>query len=229
VPTSIAGQSAIGPELVGLVGLDGRAGTIVVSTVLLIAVAVLVGSLPTGLLVARRAIGTDIRQEGSGNIGAANVARTAGMKVGALVAVLDILKGVVPVLLALWASLDHTAVALVAVAAVLGHDFSLFLSFKGGKGVATTLGVAIVLAPLAALAAIVSWIIIMAIWRYSSVASLTALLIAPAVSALTGSPSAYTLALVALCLIGLAKHWENIVRLAQGRENKFRQRPASGA
>lgn len=194
-----------------------------------IALGLILGSLPSGVIAARTLAGVDIRRAGSGNIGAANVARTAGMKAGILVAVIDILKGVVPVLLGLWAGVDQSSLALIALAAVFGHDFSIFLSFKGGKGVATTLGVALVLAPLATVVALLLWIAIFAIFRYSSVASLVSLLVLPLGALLTSSPPVYALALLALFLLAAGKHWENILRLAQGRENKFMPRPARGS
>ncbi len=197
--------------------------------VLLIAVAFLFGSLPTGVLLSRLLIGTDIREVGSGNIGAANVARTAGYKVGVLVAAIDILKGVIPVLLGLWLSQGHTVLALIALAAVLGHDFSLFIRFRGGKGVATTVGVVLVLAPLTAVIAAIVWLAVMVIWRYSSAASLAALVILPVVAYFSKQPPSYVAVMVALCLLGLGKHWENILRLAQGKERRFRVRPADGS
>lgn len=187
------------------------------------------GSFPSALVLTRRATGADIRTEGSGNPGAANVARTAGFKVGIAVAILDILKGFLPVMLARWLGVGHPWVALTAIAAVLGHDFSFLLRGKGGKGVATTLGVALALAPLAALPAIGIWIAVMAASRYSSVASLLSLLALPIIAWLTGSPPAYVWATGALLALALIKHRENLIRLVHGQERKFtRVRPASG-
>jgi acyl phosphate:glycerol-3-phosphate acyltransferase len=191
---------------------------------LLLPVAFLFGSIPTGLVLTRARTGKDIRELGSGNIGASNVARNAGFKLGALVCLIDILKGVVPVLLGVLLGLDHAGLALVALAAVAGHDFSVFLRFRGGKGVATTLGVAMILAPLATTLAIAFWIVTIAIWRYTSVASLIGLTVLPLGALLTGRPAPFLAALGALAVLGFAKHWENILRLAQGRENKFRMR-----
>jgi glycerol-3-phosphate acyltransferase PlsY len=196
---------------------------------LFVCFAFLVGSIPTGVLLTRLLTGRDVRQEGSGNIGAANVARAAGFKVGAAVAVLDALKGLAPVLLGIWAGLDHTALAVVALAAVAGHDFSIFLRLRGGKGVATTVGVALALAPLAAFGAILAWITVLAVSSIASLASLLALALLPVFMAMTGEPPAYVIAAVFLFLLGAAKHYENIIRLVHGTEPGFRRRrPANG-
>lgn len=190
-------------------------------------VAFLVGSFPTGILISQVVSGIDVRHSGSGNFGAANVARTAGMKVGILVAVVDILKGVIPVAIGLGIGLDHVALAVVALLAVFGHDFSIFLRLKGGKGVATTVGIALVLAPPAALVSMVIWLAVMGIWRYSSLASLALLACLPAAAVVTAQPEPTRWLLVALFVLGAIKHWENILRLVTGRESKFqRSRPA---
>jgi glycerol-3-phosphate acyltransferase PlsY len=193
-----------------------------VAAVLVTALALLLGSIPSGLVLSWFFTGRDIRRAGSGNIGAANVAREAGFKIGILVALLDIAKGVVAVVAGTEAGLGHTALAVVALAAVLGHDFSLFLRFRGGKGVATTLGVALVLAFPATLLALVVWVATVAIWRYASLASLLALAFLPLGAYLIGRPPAYVILFLGLFLLAAAKHWENIVRLTQGKEAKIR-------
>jgi glycerol-3-phosphate acyltransferase PlsY len=130
----------------------------------------------------------------------------------------------------LWAGASHITLAVVAVAAVLGHDFSLFLRFRGGKGVATTLGVALVLAPVPTVLALVVWVVTMVIGRYSSLASLLALATLPLAAVATATPGPYVAALFALFLLGVLKHYENIIRLLRGQERKFvRVRPADGA
>ncbi len=194
------------------------------SAFLLTCVAFLAGSFPSGVVLGRLATGRDIRQFGSGNIGAANVARAAGFKVGAGVALLDILKGTLPVLLGVWIGLGHAALALAALAAVLGHDFSLFLRFRGGKGVATTLGVMLVLAPLATVLAMATWLVVLGIWGYSSLASLVALALLPIFVGMTGQAPVYVMLASVLFLLSAAKHWENIIRLAHGREPGLRRR-----
>lgn len=197
------------------------------SALLITCLAFLLGSFPSGVVLGRLATGRDVRQFGSGNIGAANVVRAAGLKVGMGVAVLDILKGVIPVLIGRWAGLGHGGLALVALAAVLGHDFSIFLRLKGGKGVATTLGVSLVLAPPATIIAAVAWLIMLGIWGYSSLASLVALALLPVLIGLTAGPPIYVVAASFLFVLSAAKHWENIVRLAYGRESGLRKRRAA--
>jgi glycerol-3-phosphate acyltransferase PlsY len=197
---------------------------------LVVCLAIGVGSIPTGLILARLVTGRDIRQEGSGNIGAANVTRTAGRKIGALVAVLDACKGILPVLLARALGLDHWALALVGLAAVAGHDFSLFLGLRGGKGVATSVGAALALAPLVGIVTIVVWVGVLFGTGISSVASLSALTALPIIMAATGQPPTYVLLGIALLLLAAVKHYENIIRLSQGTEPGFRKRrSADGA
>ncbi len=186
-------------------------------------VAFLIGSIPTGVLLSRTMSGRDVRDFGSGNIGAANVARTSGFGVGALVGLIDILKGVLPVTLALLAGISNPGVAIVAICAVLGHDFSIFLRFRGGKGVATTLGAALAMSPLCGAVAMVVWLCVMLAFRYSSVASLSALAAVPVCFVLGGYSAAYIAAGVVLAALGLVKHRDNIARLAGGTESKFRR------
>jgi glycerol-3-phosphate acyltransferase PlsY len=176
-------------------------------------------------------IGRDIRELGSGNIGAANMARAGGIKAGLIVAVLDMFKGTVPVLVGQWMNLDSSGLALVAVAAVLGHDYSIFLRLHGGKGVATTFGAALALAPIATVLAMVTWLAIIAISGYSSLASLTALVLLPVLMFLTGQPPPFVVAALGLLAVGTWKHRQNIVRLTRGEESSFRKKlkPANGA
>jgi glycerol-3-phosphate acyltransferase PlsY len=183
--------------------------------------ALVAGSIPTGVLLSRAIAGIDIRAAGSGNIGAANVARTAGFKVGIGVAGLDILKGVVPVLAGRALGLDNIALAIVALAAVLGHDYSLFLGFRGGKGVATTLGVMLALAPVPTVLAMLTYVAIAIAFRYSSLASLSALTVLPAYMIALGQSRPFVALAAILWLIALVKHRENIVRLVHGRESRF--------
>lgn len=184
-------------------------------------IAILFGSFPTGIVVGRWVTGRDIRKVGSGNFGAANVVRAAGWKAGVAVAAIDIVKGILPVLLGRAVGLTPAWLAVVALAAVLGHDFSLFLRLKGGKGVATTLGVCLALAPAPTAVAVVIWVAVFALSRFTSLASLLALAALPAAMALSGQPRAYVVLGVILLAVGAIKHWENIIRLAQGKEKGF--------
>jgi acyl phosphate:glycerol-3-phosphate acyltransferase len=199
-----------------------------VAAVFVTALALLLGSIPSGLVLSWYFTGRDIRRAGSGNIGAANVAREAGFKIGVLVALLDIAKGMVPVAIGTKVGLGHPALAIVGLAAVAGHDFSIFLRFRGGKGVATTLGVALALALPATLLALVIWVATVAIWRYASLASLLALAFLPLGAYLTGRSPAYVILFLGLFLLAAAKHWENIVRLVQGTETRIRMPGTAG-
>jgi glycerol-3-phosphate acyltransferase PlsY len=199
------------------------------AALLIVGLAFLVGSIPTGVLLSKSLGGEDVRRHGSGNIGAANVVRTSGFKVGALVGLIDILKGVVPVLIGRLIGVDEAVLAVIAVVAVLGHDFSLFLRFRGGKGVATTLGAAVALAPAAAVLAMLGWLLIMYVSRYSSLASLAALGLLPILLVLTAQPAWFIAAGSFLFVLGVWKHRDNISRLATGRESKFRRlKPSNG-
>jgi acyl phosphate:glycerol-3-phosphate acyltransferase len=177
------------------------------------------GSIPYGLLLVRATRGMDVRERGSGNIGATNVARVAGKGLAALVLVLDALKGALPVLLA--RAVDGTEVvpAGVGLAAFLGHVAPPWLGFRGGKGVATALGVLAVLAPRAALAGALTWAAVLAVLRISSVGSLLAGGVAVAVAWLVPGTPAVAAALTSV-LFGamLWTHRGNIGRLLRRGE-----------
>lgn len=192
-----------------------------VLSVVLAALAVLFGSFPSGVVLTRLVTGRDVRDVGSGNIGAANASRAGGPKLGVAVALFDALKGVIPVAIGLIAKLPHPALAVIALAAVLGHDFSLFLRFRGGKGVATTLGVMAILVPVETALAGIIWVVLLASTRISSLASLVALVVIPFAAGWYGAPPPYVALAVLLCLLSAAKHWENILRLLQGKEARI--------
>jgi glycerol-3-phosphate acyltransferase PlsY len=199
------------------------------SAMFAVLIALLTGSFPSGVVLGRLVTGRDVRDFGSGNIGAANAARVGGFKVGAGVAVLDVLKGVLPVLFGKMLGLGPAELVIVALAAVLGHDFSIFLGFRGGKGVATTLGVTLALAPIGTIIAALLWLTVLLRSRYSSLASLLALAILPLAVALTGSPPAYVTLGFGLFVLAAIKHRGNIGRLMTGTESRFRNRRADGA
>jgi glycerol-3-phosphate acyltransferase PlsY len=189
---------------------------------LIVALAVLggylLGSIPTGLLLARTR-GVDIRGVGSGNIGATNVARTLGKRLGAVVLAFDALKGYGPTLAALRLLAPEVACA-VGLAAILGHVFPVWLRFRGGKGVATGLGVFVALAPLASAIAVVCYVGVVLATRLSSLGSLvatTALLVGMAVT--ERPPPMLVLGAVVWLLI-VIKHRGNIRRLIRGEESR---------
>jgi glycerol-3-phosphate acyltransferase PlsY len=197
---------------------------------LALCLAYLLGSFPTGVVMSRALAGDDVRAHGSGNPGASNVARTYGMRLGIAVGATDILKGVVPVLLARGMGVPPAGLALVGAAAVIGHDYSVFMRFRGGKGVATTLGMALGLLLPAAVLAMLLWAAVIAVSRYSSLASLVALASLPVLMALIAGPPAYVVMTAGLFLLATWKHRENISRLWNGTERKFqRLTPANGA
>ncbi|HTL48474.1 MAG TPA: glycerol-3-phosphate 1-O-acyltransferase PlsY [Verrucomicrobiae bacterium] len=197
-------------------------------TVLFLAAAYFLGSLPFGLWVARQVQGIDIREHGSKNTGATNVFRVVGKKWGFFVLFLDAAKGFVAVNLPRWtlgAELSYSWLVMLGVAAILGHSFSLWLGFKGGKGVATSLGVFIGVCPVPALLAFSLWILIFSISRIISVASLAAAVVFPIAVALTcrGKPGFPALQSVSLLLTVFIfyTHRANIGRLKRGEEKRL--------
>jgi len=189
--------------------------------ILLIITAYLLGSIPTGLLLAKAA-GVDIRSSGSGNIGATNVYRTLGRSVGILTLVGDCLKGLIPVVAASYLGMSDIWVAAVGLAAFLGHVFTVFLGFKGGKGVATALGVFLAVSPPAVGSALLIFVAVVWKWRYISLASITAAVAMPGMVAVFDSRPAMVIMTVIVALLVVWKHRENIKRLREGTETKFK-------
>jgi glycerol-3-phosphate acyltransferase PlsY len=192
----------------------------------LAALAYLLGSLPTGLLVARWLGGPDPRQAGSGNLGAANLYRLLGRKAGLLTCLGDAAKGALPVYLAcLWLTplggWQESAVALVGAVAVLGHVFPLYLGFRGGKGVATSFGVLLALAPWAALNLALVYLLAVLRTRISSVGALLSAWLLPLAMGLFSPSKAYLLLAGGLSGLILITHRDNLVRLIQGEERKL--------
>ena len=183
-------------------------------------VAYLCGSIPTGVLLTRR-LGIDIRSTGSGNVGATNVARSAGKKVGLLTLLGDALKGLIPVVVVRMLGLGEVTLACAAVAALLGHIFSPFLQFSGGKGVATGLGIFLGMAPLAVLIALVTFIVTFAASRIVSLASIVATALLPPLLIWLAYPAMYIWAGMVIAGLVIIRHKENIIRLLRGEESKF--------
>jgi len=185
-------------------------------------VAYLVGSIPTGLLLARYVGGVDIRATGSGNIGATNVSRTLGWKVGVMTLVGDCLKGFIPVLAAQKLGFSEGWVAIVAFLAFAGHVYTVFLRFKGGKGVATALGVFLAVSPLSVACAIVIFALMLWKWRYVSLGSITAAGVMPLLIAFIDRRGLIFLMSIAIATIVVWKHRDNIQRLKAGTESRFK-------
>ncbi len=184
-------------------------------------VAYLIGSIPFGYLIVRRKIGADIRQTGSGGTGATNVSRRAGKMAGVLTLLLDAAKGCVAVLIAKAASGDDWVIAAAAVAALVGHIYPVWLGFRGGKGVATGVGIFLMLAPVAVLCAGVIFVAIVALTRYVSLGSIIAAVLIPVfVWLLSDLRPLFVAAVVGAALIVFA-HRGNIQRLASGTESRI--------
>jgi glycerol-3-phosphate acyltransferase PlsY len=201
------------------------------ASLVIVAIAYLLGSIPVGYLLVRLFRHEDIRSVGSGNIGATNVLRSGGKGLGAATFLLDTLKGAAAVGLgALLASFllpsmpFRDAQALAAVSAVVGHMFPVWLRFRGGKGVATGFGVFLVAAPLAALSSIALFTVVLLITRYVSLASILGAGSFPVFAwfLVRGEkPALYIAAQIIVSLLIILKHHQNIRRLVTGTENRF--------
>jgi glycerol-3-phosphate acyltransferase PlsY len=197
----------------------------------LLLLAYLLGSIPFGYLIVRLRSGADIRETGSGGTGATNVSRKAGKAAGVITLLLDALKGFVAVFLARWITGDagtSWVIAAAAVLAVVGHCFPVWLGFRGGKGVATGLGVFAAIVPWAVMAAFAVFIVIVWRTRYVSLGSIIAAAFIPLWTLLINlwiEPiNDFAPIMAALCAVSvliIAKHSENIKRLMAGNENKF--------
>jgi glycerol-3-phosphate acyltransferase PlsY len=184
--------------------------------------AYLIGAIPVGLSVSLL-LGTDVRKVGSGNIGATNVLRALGAKVGLAVFIADVLKGVAGVAVCSAMGIEEPwLLSMGALFAALGHCFSIYIGFKGGKGVATSLGTLIMLSPLSAAIAFVVWLVVVLPTRIVSLASLMGAAALPVAFYLlnTDTPEA-VVPLVAMVLVVIGRHHENIERLLAGEENRF--------
>ena len=199
-------------------------------TVLIPIVAYILGSIPFGLLIVKAFGGADIRRVGSGNIGAANVTRNAGPVAGALTLLLDAAKGYFAVWLAgHWTGWNIRWMMLGAIFAVIGHVFPVWLQFRGGKGVATGLGVFILICWQAVVAAVVLWLIVVVFWRYSSLGSIAAAASMPVLIYMLYAPGHapsefVSLGTILITVLILAKHRANIERLIAGEEPRLKFR-----
>lgn len=186
----------------------------------MVAVAYLCGSLPFGLWVGRW-VGVDVRHAGSGNIGATNVARTAGRRAGVLTLVGDVAKGALPAALARLLFVDAWLIALIGLAAVCGHVFSVFLRFSGGKGVATAFGVFVVLTPAATLVSAVVFTAVAISTRYVSLASMLSAVCLPIAAVACSYPTSLCIVAALVSTIVILRHRDNLLRLFRGAEPQF--------
>lgn len=185
-----------------------------------IALSFLLGSLPIGMFLAKQCHDINLREVGSRNTGATNVARTCSLKLGILTFVLDVGKGFLPVVIAQAMSHSTCFLTWVGLAAILGHMYSVFLDGKGGKGVATTIGVFLALTPCPLLLAVLLCLIMIWATGYISLGSLCLATSLPLFILLSGNLSFLLLSLIVMLFI-YAKHRENIARLVSGNENSW--------
>jgi glycerol-3-phosphate acyltransferase PlsY len=198
------------------------------TVVLLILCGYILGSIPTGYLVGR-AFGVDVRRVGSGNIGTANVLRAAGKWPAVLTLVGDMMKGLIPVVIARLVTENVWVHAAVGLAAVVGHCWPVFLRFKGGKAVATGAGTSIGLAPLVGLGLFAFWWAVVLVSRYTSLGAIAVMVVSPFVFLLTGQPLAYVLYTIVGGALVLWRHRENARALLAGTERKVGQKAEGGA
>ncbi len=196
------------------------------TVLLLVLAAYLMGSIPTSYLVGRLH-GIDLREHGSGNLGGTNAYRVMGLAAGVPVVLVDVAKGVIPAYF--FPSWDGAALGdlalLYGLAAITGHVWSVFMSFRGGKGVATGAGVLVALAPTSALIGLLVWIGVVSITRIVSVASISAASLVPLSAWLTDEATSTVLFCAAIAMFVWWTHRDNLGKLARGEENRFGRNP----
>ena len=199
-------------------------------TILLMILAYILGSVPNALWIGKVFKGLDIREHGSRNAGSTNAARVLGVKLGILTLILDVSKGLVPTLIAILLRVDffqnltkilNFDYVLVGICAILGHVFSMFMNFKGGKAVATTLGVFLILVPKAILFAAIVFFVVFAISRYVSLSSVLAAISLPIFIYFLYQQTIYVILGILIAILIVVKHRSNIERLKNGTESKF--------
>lgn len=189
--------------------------------VVLMIVAYILGSIPNALWIGKVFKGIDVREHGSKNTGSTNAARVLGAKLGILTLILDISKGAIPTLIATMLLDSSINVILVGICAILGHSFSIFMKFKGGKAVATTVGVFIVLVPGAILLAAVIFFLVFGITRYVSLSSMIGAISLPIWIMIFYKNIPLTIFGIIIAILIIVRHKSNIQRLLNGTESKF--------
>jgi glycerol-3-phosphate acyltransferase PlsY len=187
-----------------------------------------IGSIPFGVLVSRTSANTDITQRGSSNIGATNVARELGLKWGLVTLMLDLLKGFIPVFLFYQYSdsFPNYGIFIVSLSPFLGHQFSLFRGFHGGKGVSTALGIFLAISPVSAGTAVCVFILTVYLTDFVSLGSIIGACSMPLILFLFGGSKYLILGSLIMCALICIKHKDNICRLLKGKERKWRQGPS---
>jgi len=194
----------------------------------LLTAAYLLGSIPFGLLISQKVAKLDITKAGSGNIGAANVAREVGLKWGIITFLADTLKGFIPVifihyLLGSSAEINEALKGMIGLAALFGHQFSVYNRFKGGKGVATYLGVFLAISPISCLLCGIIFFIFVWVWKYISLGSIVASLTMPLCLYFMGHPNVIIILSMIISFLITFKHRENIRRLVRGNERRWQK------
>jgi glycerol-3-phosphate acyltransferase PlsY len=189
--------------------------------ILLLILSYLIGSISFGYLIAKSTKGVDIRKIGSGSSGATNTSRVLGLKFFAVVLVLDALKGLFVFLLASYLLTETWAILLCCGLVIVGHNWPIFFAFQGGRGVATTLGVFLGIAPLPALIVFGLFILIVFLTRYVSLGSIMGAIAIPVTILILHFPREYFIFGLAICLLLLWRHAPNIKRLLQGKESRL--------
>lgn len=199
-------------------------------TIILILIAYVLGSIPNALWIGKTFKNIDVREHGSKNTGSTNAARVLGPKLGILTLILDILKGALPTYLGIFfgadllvklTGVDKLDIIMIGMAAILGHTFSLFLNFKGGKAVATTLGVFLVLVPYAIFILLIVFFTIFGVTKYVSLASVISAIVLPIAVYITTGHIPLTILGIIIGLLVIVRHKENIKRLINGTETKL--------
>ncbi|WML33002.1 glycerol-3-phosphate 1-O-acyltransferase PlsY [Clostridium sp. OS1-26] len=190
-----------------------------------IIISFLCGSIPTGYLITKKFCGIDIRTKGSGNIGSTNVKRIAGTKISIITQIIDILKGMIPVAIGIYLArtiklpmLTNTYISIIAIAVVLGHDYTPFLSFKGGKGVNTTLGAFFLFVPIPILAGVAVHFILRLFTSVVSVRSIATGLTIPIVCIIMKLPISLVVSTTIACVLMVIRHKDNLVRIIHNQE-----------
>ena len=201
----------------------------ILSIIFLVIIAYILGSIPNALWIGKVFRGIDIREHGSKNTGSTNAARVLGGKLGILTLILDVSKGAIPLILAIFLEKDliknsinsNTILILIGIWSIIGHSFSIFLNFKGGKAVATTLGVFIVLVPKSILVVAVVFFIVFYMFKYVSLSSISAAVTLPIAVFLVEKNIPYTVFGILIAILIIVRHKSNIERLLNGSESKF--------
>jgi len=181
----------------------------------------ILGAIPTGYIITKLVKKVDVREYGSGNIGATNVYRVLGIKWALVVVLLDILKGVIPILAGMAVLESEILIILLGIVAIMGHNWTIFLGFKGGRGVATAGGVIFTLMPLPSFIGLIIWLTVVWVSRYVSLGSLAIAIVVPFLVFFLEDSMTYTYFTIVMALFVIIQHRENIKRLLEGNENRI--------